>query len=381
MKDRRTSRASPLLFSDSEKDADQLYFGRVFVPDRFISFAVGKKSYAVVNAMEYSRLKRESAFTEVLFLEEWLAAARRTFRKKEVGVAEVIRLVAREFQIPEFVISHDFPAGLAFQLRAARVRLVVADGPLFPGRLIKSDEEAWALQKGNVASAAGLRAAERLLCEAVIEGKRLLYGGRELTAERVRHAIRVACLEKGAMAAQTIVAGGDQACDPHCEGHGPLFANQLIVVDIFPRMMDTGYYGDMTRTFLRGRASEAQRRLVAVVRGAQRTALSAMKARKSGATVHGLVERYFEKKGYRTEVKNGVSVGFFHGTGHGVGLEIHEEPRLSRIGSQLRTGMVTSVEPGLYYPGLGGCRIEDIVRIRRDRVEMLSEYHYHWEFD
>ena len=381
MKDRRASRASPLLFADSEKDADQLYFGRVFVPDRFISFGVGRKRYAVVNAMEYARLKRESAFAEVLSLEEWLAAARKAFRKRDAGVVEVIRLVAREFQIPKFLISPDFPAGLAFKLRAARVRLVVAEGPIFPGRLIKSDEQAWALREGNAASAAGLRAAERLLRESVIKGDRLIHGGRPLTAERVRHAIRVACLEKGAMAAQTIVACGDQACDPHCEGQGPLFANQLIVVDVFPRIMDTGYYGDMTRTFLKGRATDAQRRLVAVVRGAQRMALGAMKARRSGARIHRLVERYFEKEGYRTEVKDGVNVGFFHGTGHGMGLEIHEEPRVGRVGPRLRSGMVTSVEPGLYYPGLGGCRIEDVVRIRRDGVEMLSEYHYCWEFD
>ena len=381
MKNRRASRASPLLFADSEKDADQLYFGRVFVPDRFISFGIGRKSYAVVNALEYARLKRESAFTEVLSLEEWLAAARRAFRKRDVGVVEVIRLVAREFQIPRFRISPGFPAGLAFKLRAARVPLVVADGPLFPGRLIKGDEEARALREGNAASAAGLRAAERLLRESVIEGDRLIHGGGPLTAERVRYAIRVACLEKGAVAAQTIVACGDLACDPHCEGQGALFADQLIVVDVFPRMMETGYYGDMTRTFLKGRASEAQRRLVAAVAGAQRMALGAMKARRSGARIHRLVERYFEKEGYRTEVEDGVSVGFFHGTGHGVGLEIHEEPRVSRIGPRLRSGMVTTVEPGLYYPGLGGCRIEDVVRIRRDGIEMLSEYHYCWEFD
>ena len=184
--------------------------------------------------------------------------------------------------------------------------------------------------------------------------------GRPLTSERVRHAIEIACLEKGAQARQTIVAGGEQACDPHCQGTGPLRPNELIVIDVFPRVARTGYFGDMTRTFLKGRASPQQRRLVNTVRQAQQKALETIKAGVTGGRIHAIVENHFKAAGYRTNRSNGRPEGFIHGTGHGLGLEIHEPPRLNRTGPRLKAGSVITVEPGLYYRGLGGCRIEDV---------------------
>ena len=370
---------SPLIYADSELNADQLYFGKIFAPDRFISFQKDAVKYCVVGALEYTRFHKESAFDVILSLEEWRERARKAFRGRAVGTADTIRILSREFGIAGFLVSGDFPVGIALRLRAVRVPLKIAEGPLFPERERKSDEEARAIREGNAASAAGIRAAERILRQAEIRGNRLIYQGRSLTSERLRYAIDSACLERGAVASNTIVAGGDQACDPHCVGTGPLRPNQLIVIDVFPRVSKTGYYGDMTRTFLKGSASEAQHSLVATVRAAQSMVLKRLKAGVSGERIHREVEGCFESAGYRTLRCGQVNEGFFHGTGHGLGLEIHEPPRLSSGGSRLRSGMVTTVEPGLYYPGLGGCRIEDVVRINRTGVEMLSRCHYRWE--
>ena len=370
---------SPLLYADSERNADQLYFGKVFAPDRFISFQKGAVKYCVVGALEYTRFHKESAFDMILSQEEWGERAKNAFPGRAVGAAETIRLLARVFGIAGFLVPGDFPAGIAFRLRAARVPLRVAEGPLFPERERKSDQEAGAIRQGNAASAAGIRAAERILRQTEIRGNRLIYQGRSLTSERLRYAIDSACLERGAVASNTIVAGGDQACDPHGRGTGPLRPNQLIIIDVFPRVSRTGYYGDMTRTFLKGSASEAQRSLVATVRAAQSMVLKRLKAGVSGGRIHREVQGCFESAGYRTRRRGEVNEGFFHGTGHGLGLEIHEAPRLSRGGPRLRSGMVTTVEPGLYYPGLGGCRIEDVVRINRTGVDLLSRCHYRWE--
>ena len=153
----------------------------------------------------------------------------------------------RFFQIPE-----DFPAGLAFKLRSAGMKLTVSDGPLFPAREIKSDVEASAIRKGNQAAASGIRAAEKMLRQSVVKNGRLYLDGRLLTSERVQEAIEIACIEKGAVAAGTIVAGGDQGCDPHCRGSGTLRPNELVIVDVFPRVKSSGYHGDMTRTLLKG---------------------------------------------------------------------------------------------------------------------------------
>ncbi len=213
-----------------------------------------------------------------------------------------------------------------------------------------------------------------------IKGHRLIYEGRPLTSERLKFAIEIACLAAGGASLNTIAAGGDQACDPHDRGTGPLRANELIIVDVFPRIAATGFHGDMTRTFLRGRASDAQRALVAAVRAAQLAALHAVRAGVNGRTVHGKVVEVFTARGYETKQTPRGSVGFFHGTGHGLGLDIHEPPRMNgTLDRILKKNSVVTVEPGLYYPGLGGCRIEDVVQVTAAKPTMLSRFHYNWE--
>ena len=175
------------------------------------------------------------------------------------------------------------------------------------------------------------------------------------------------------------MAGGDQACDPHEQGAGPLQANSLLIVDIFPRDEATGYFGDMTRTYLKGSATLDQRALVSAVRSAQALALARIADGVDGRDVHEAVLNRFADAGYQTGKDGDGFRGFFHGTGHGLGLEIHEEPRVSKGSCVLGTDMVVTVEPGLYYPGLGGCRIEDVVRVVSGGVEMLSDHPLDWE--
>ena len=375
----RQIRPAPLLYADSEHNADQLYFGRIFVPDPFISFGVGRKRYAVVNSLEFSRVAGQSAFDHVLHLEEWRGRARKRYRNAGSETGRIIRLLAGEFGIKRFVVPDDFPARLALELLKAKVPFSVSDGPIFPQRQIKSETETRAIRKGNAAAEAGFRAAEKLLRAAVVKKGKLYLKGHALTSEKVRETIQIACLQSGAVATRPIVAGGDQACDPHCVGAGVLSAGKLIIIDIFPRVSSTGYFGDMTRTFLKGRATEEQKRLVGAVKEAQTRAMEVIKAGIGCARVHKRVEEVFLQRGYVTEKSNGIYEGFIHGTGHGLGLQIHESPRLGPTGGRLKTGMVVTVEPGLYYRGLGGCRIEDVVRVETSGFELLSKYHYRWQ--
>lgn len=371
---------SILLYADSSQNADQLYFGRVNVPDPFIAFTQGKKKIAVVNALEFGRVKRDSAFDEVLALEPLAKEAVKRYPDRKVGAAEIVAVVSRERGLKSFVIPDDFPAGLATRLSALGLKIEVADGPIFPQREIKSDAEADAIREGNRCSAAGIAAAERVLRESKIQGRKLVFQGKTLTSERLKIAIETACLEAGGVSMNTIAAGGDQACDPHERGSGPLRPNELIIVDVFPRISATGYHGDMTRTFLKGRASDAQRALVKAVREAQQAALNAVKAGVNGQHVHQQVTDVFKKYGYETKHTPSGSVGFFHGTGHGLGLAVHEPPRMnSTTQYRLKRGSVVTVEPGLYYPGLGGCRIEDVVQVTDAKPKMLSKFHYDWE--
>ena len=373
---------SVLMYSDTARSADALYFGGVDVSDPFVALGVRGKKYAVVSALEFGRVKRGSAFDTVLPLEAYLEKARRKWPRGKPGPAGIVALLSRELKSGTITVPVDFPAGLYQQLKDAGVRLEVADGMLFPEREVKTPAEAAALIEGNRCSAAGIAAAERVLRACRVKAGRLLYRGRELTSERLKVAIEVACIEAGSISSSTIAAGGDQACDPHNRGSGPLRANELIIVDVFPRVSATGFNGDMTRTFLRGRASDAQRAIVAAVRAAQLKALATIRAGVDASEVHRRVAATFVERGFETKATAHGSVGFFHGTGHGLGLEVHEPPRMNPSSCfPLKMGTVVTVEPGLYYPGIGACRIEDVVQVTSGAPRMLSRYPYRWELN
>jgi Xaa-Pro aminopeptidase len=162
-------------------------------------------------------------------------------------------------------------------------------------------------------------------------------------------------------------------------GSGPLRAGETIIIDVFPRDLRTKYWGDMTRTVVKGRATDEVRRLHAAVREAHAAGVAAIAPGVTGDEVHRRVQAVFERSGFPTELRGGDWVGFFHGTGHGVGLDIHEPPRLSKNGPVLAEGMVITVEPGLYYPGVGGCRLEDLVVVTETGCRNLNRAPYDLE--
>jgi Xaa-Pro aminopeptidase len=370
---------SPLLYADTHASADMLYFGRVEVHDPFIALGVGGRKITVQSALEFGRVKKTGAFDVVLPREKWLARARELYGPK-AGVAEIIAALAAHYRLRYFRVADDFPASLYVKLTKLGLRLTFADGLLFPEREIKTDREADCIREGNRLCTVGYAVAEKILRAARIKGRSLVYRGRPLTSESLRFALETAIAEQGGNPQDTIVAGGNQACDPHDRGSGPLRPHELIIIDIFPRVVKTGYFGDMTRTYLKGRASAAQRKLVATVRDAQLRATKTIRAGVDGKLVHQAVIDCFTAAGYVTrQTKNGA-VGFIHGTGHGLGLAVHDPGRMSgAVSYPLKKGSVMTVEPGLYYPGLGGCRWEDVVQVTATGSKPLSKYPYNWE--
>jgi len=369
----------PLFYTDTHTSADMLYFGRVEVHDPFIAFGARGKKITVQRALEFGRVKRTSAFDVVLPQETWLTRAQQRHGAK-AGVPEIIATLARAYGQRAFRVADDFPAALYLKLTKLGLKLTFADGLLFPEREIKSAWEAACIREGNRLCSVGYTVAEKILRAARIKGRTLLYQGSPLTSERLRFAIDTAINEQGGNAQDTIVAGGDQACDPHERGSGPLRPHELIIIDIFPRVVKTGYFGDMTRTYLKGRPREVQRRLVATVREAQQRATKAIRAGVDGRTVHAACTDCFAEAGYETKRTKNGPVGFFHGTGHGLGLAVHDPGRMSpTVPYPLKLGSVMTVEPGLYYPGLGGCRWEDVVWITATGIKPLSKHPYNWE--
>jgi Xaa-Pro aminopeptidase len=205
--------------------------------------------------------------------------------------------------------------------------------------------------------------------------RRLIHNNVPLTSEKLRSVIDTAVLQASGLPAHTIVAGGRQGCDPHERGFGPLRAEEPIIIDIFPRSQQTGYFGDITRTVVRGRASEGVRRLYDTVLRGQRLAFRKVRAGVPTTDVHRAVQEFFVQQGYKTGKRHGRMEGFFHGTGHGLGLEIHEAPRMgSNSLGELKPGHVVTVEPGLYYPELGGVRLEDVALVTHNGARNLTRF-------
>lgn len=372
------------MHADSS-DPDMLYFSRFHASDPYLAFSVGKKKFGVASTLEFGRMMRESSFDEVLLLPEVQAAAAKRFRLPEgeaAGNRDVVRHLAKIYKIREFLVGDRFPAGLALDLRDAGVKISAAPPHgLFPERIQKRPHEVEAIRKGNLGSSAGFKAVAKALKESAVgRGGKLYLGGKVLTAERLRGLIEVAAMGQGGIALQTIVAPGDQACDCHDQGTGPIREGELIVVDIFPRRPSDGYWGDMTRTFLKGRANDEQRRMVNAVRKAEQLAISMIKPGVTGGAVHRAVEKFFEEQGYEAVKDSKEPSGFFHGLGHGLGLEVHEEPFMRPTSEwKFKKGMCVTVEPGLYYRGIGGCRWEDVVHVVPGGTELISKAPYVWE--
>ena len=216
-------------------------------------------------------------------------------------------------------------------------------------------------------------AIQQIASSEILKNGMLRYEKKILTSEMVRATIGHALLDLECIAEETIVAGGPLSADPHERGTGPLYAGQPIVIDIFPRSGKTGYWGDITRTVCRGPAPAALKKQYNAVKAAQAAQLKSVKPGIWMDSIHKIGADLMGTRGFKTEILNDTPQGFIHGTGHGVGLEIHEAPRVSPANHQkLRAGHIITIEPGLYYPEIGGVRIEDTIAVTKDGVKMLA---------
>jgi Xaa-Pro aminopeptidase len=356
-----------LIVAASESDADLLHATGFFAPDPFIFLGETGRRSVVLNDLEIDRGRRDARVDEVI---SFTALGEKLPKARRQSLPDVCIELLRRRKIRAVEVPGSFPLGLARRLERAGIRVRPVEGPFWPDRETKSREAVEKVRRGVRIAEKGMARAYEVLRASTVARGLLRWGGGALTSERLRAEIDCAVLRAGGLPAGTIVAGGDQACDPHERGSGPLRADSLIILDIFPRDAKSGYFGDLTRTVVRGRASEEQRKLWGTVREAQATAIRSMKPGESGRAIDGAIRDFFVRRGYPTEVKGGRQTGFFHGTGHGLGLEIHETPRFAR--ATLEVGHVLTVEPGLYYPGLGGVRIEDVVAVVPGGVERLS---------
>lgn len=272
-------------------------------------------------------------------------------------LAALVLSMLKEYKVKKVRISPTLGYEIARGLQEAGIQLEIYSYEAERER--KTKQEIKHLISAQRVNETAFDLAWKILAESKIVKNRIIYKEEILTSERLKSIIRKHFLEKGYDCPDgIIVASGKQTARPHDEGSGPILPNQLIIIDIFPRSEATGYVADMTRTFVKGKPSEKMKRLYRDVEKVQREIADSIKAGDSCSAVHKATVVAFKKLGHQTSPQK----GFMHGTGHAIGLQVHEGPRLSSLSHRIiEPGMVLTVEPGLYYPGIGGVRIEDVV--------------------
>ena len=373
---------APLLFyGDSYRFPDVYHTIRFLAPDPQIVLDDGSEIVMLTNSLEQGRAQKQSRATKIHNVDEFgsreLVAGG---MKPALATATVIERFLTSRGLKEVTVPPFFPLGLADALRAKGLTITVAEG-LERRRRTKRTDEIAALEATQRATEEAWQLGVDAISRATVgKDRALMLDGGVLTAERVRAIVEGALLERGCLAESTIIAPGKQAADPHMSGTGPIHANEAVVMDIFPQHKETRYFADMTRTVSKGAPPPEIAKMYEVVKRAQDAGIKALRPGVTGREVHELVEDVIFEAGYDTlragqkhDPNDPVTRGFIHGTGHGVGLEIHEAPGVGRAGtSRLEIGDVVTVEPGIYDPAIGGVRLEDMLVVTADGSRNLT---------
>lgn len=363
-----------LLYAASEADADVLYATGFFAPDPFVFIqSTPGRRIMVMSDLEIDRARATGNADRVLSMSHYTTLAQKRLRRTPAP-GDIIAEVLRDLRIRHVHVPSGFSTGVADRLRTHGIRVDAAPGSLFPERVHKSPGEVKHIVAAMRATEAGMQRAIDLLRRARVKNGWVVLDGKKLTAEDVRLAANLEIFARGCVPAHTIVAPGQHGCDPHDVGSGPIRAGDPVIIDIFPRSEKTGYFADITRTVVKGTPRPRVREMYDAVLAAQRGALRMIKPGVVAKDIHGTILALFEKRGFKTGNIDGRMQGFFHGTGHGLGLEIHEAPRIAMNDTKLTAGMVVTVEPGLYYAGIGGMRIEDTVLVTRTGIRNLTRF-------
>jgi Xaa-Pro aminopeptidase len=373
-----------LIYADSFRSADMRHAVPLGVPDPFLYAEENGSRHVFASSMEATRL-RELGLFEVHVHEELgfdeLMESGVDYRELDAQLA--LRAVA-SLGLERATVPGNFPVWLADRLRADGVELAV-DQELFDDRRrAKTEAQLAGMKRAQRAAEAAMDACRELLRRAEIRGDELLLAGEQLTVERVKADMNVVFAAHDTTADEYIVAPGAQGAVGHDMGSGPIRPGTPLVVDIFPRDNASAVYTDMTRTFVVGDVPDEVREWHRLCKEALDAAIAEIRAGVDARTVFDVTCDIFEAAGEPTQRTKqpgeALADGFFHGLGHGVGLELHEAPGMGRLASKkLVAGDVVTVEPGLYRSGYGGVRLEDIVFVTENGAEVLTDYPYDLE--
>ena len=370
-----------LIYDSSSKNSDLLYASGFTASDNFLYFSSNTVKGIVVSELEYDRAITECKKDITVLLGKDLIG-----KTKKNTPLNLISALNEKYNSPIWYVPYNFPYALAKTLEKNKIKLKVENinsSIFFPERIIKTEIEIAACKNGlNIAENAMKIVYQTLQNSKIDNSNRVIFQDKILTSEYLKTLIGIEILKSGGSSEHTIVACGNDAAQPHNTGSGPIFANETIVVDIFPRILEpldknlpNGYWGDLTRTFVKGKASTEIKNMFLAVKEARNYSQDIIKPGIKLVEPFNQAMEILKKHGFNTgSDAKGRQYGFFHGLGHGVGLDIHESPSLSPRGGEgiLQENQIITVEPGLYYPEVGGIRLENMGKITKNSFEPFN---------
>lgn len=360
-----------LIIDSPVRESSLIYKTGYYCIDPIIFLEDNGKKIGYFPSTEYEKAKKNSTLDEIINLNEELdkIKGKYPYLKSSVIIDRI-----RENNRTIFV-SPNFPVNEYYNLTEYGIEVVIGSNLFSKDRIIKTPDEVKKMQEVSTKNVGVMNSVKNILAESgITNDKRVKYHGDILTSEFLQNHILKQFIDMGLYAENVIVSIGNQGCDPHEYGHGDIYANTSIIVDIYPRDRNNYYYSDMTRTFCKGKASDDLKNIYAAVYEAQKIGLSGAIDGADSGVLHNKIVDYFKGKGFKTGIINGVLQGFMHGTGHGVGLDCHEPPFISNSQYILKNNMAVTVEPGLYYIDKGSVRIEDLVIVQDKEPLILTKY-------
>jgi Xaa-Pro aminopeptidase len=370
-----------LIYGDTVRSPELRHEVPVAIPDGFLYAEKDGRRTVIIHSLEIPRVREEAPQLEITPIEDLGSDELYSQGKQgwEIELELALR-ACRELGIERATVPATFPVGHADHLRSNGIEVVI-DRDLFNDRRrSKNETELRGIRNAQRACEAALDRSRELLRRAEANGGGLEVDGEPLTCERIKRLIEEVFADHDVEGGDMIVSHGPQTAVGHDMGSGQIAPNEPIVFDLFPKDKVTGCYADMTRTYVVGEPSDELKEWYRLVKEALDTSTAEVKPGVNGRKLYEQVCDIFHGAGYKTQLNKEpgevLEDGFFHGLGHGVGLEVHELPSMSRTGHDLVPGDVITIEPGLYRSGYGGLRLEDLVLVTEDGYEVITDYPY-----
>ena len=372
-----------LIYGDTLRSPELRHEVAVPIPDPFLYAERNGRRVVAIHSLEVPRVR--GIGLDVLSWDDlgWEELLDQGISRDELYL-HVAERACRSLEVVSAVVPPGFPVELADHLRGAGLELTVDREAFTRRRRVKNEAELEGIRRAQRAAEAAMDVARGLLRSADASGDVLMLDGEPLTCERVKQEIGEVFTAHDMAADELIVSHGGQSAIGHDMGSGPISPGEPIVIDLWPKDRETGCHADMTRTYCVGEPPEELVEYHGLVKRALDEAIAGVRGGAAGHELYRATCELFSEHGYKTlltkDLGETLEEGFFHGLGHGVGLEVHEDPGMGLApASPLVAGDVVTVEPGLYRPGFGGCRLEDLVLVTEDGCENLTDYPYDLE--